>query len=155
MHPPWSLPSATSSLVSWSILLVHPSALECLSVPLTQTKANTTGIYPGASPILLAHCTPMCQMWATPRLHPPPRGFLFHLIWGCVLHPLKSVSFSGASSCVSHQDLSRFCCPDEGGNSQAHSDLWVLPPGVLPALSFSPHGNSGWEGVPPKSPGPE
>ena len=49
-------------------------------------------------PVLLAHCTPMCQMWVTPRLHPPPLGFLFHLIWfsGCVLHRLMSVSFPGA-----------------------------------------------------------
>ena len=156
MHPPWSLPSATSSLIFWPFLLVHPSALECLSVPLTQTKANTTGIYPGA-PLLSSLLTaPPCVKCGQPQdFTPPSLGFLFHLIWfwGCVLHPLKSVSFPEAPSCVSHQGLSRFCCPDEGGNSQAHGDLWVLPPGDPPSLSLSPHGN--WAGAgPPKSLGP-
>lgn len=35
-------------------------------------------------PVLLAHCTPMCQMWAAPRLHPPiPRVPLpSHLVLG-------------------------------------------------------------------------
>lgn len=52
-----------------------------------------------------------------PKTSPrPPRGSSFHLIWGSVLHPSSLSPFSGASS--SHQDLSRFCCPDEGGNSR-------------------------------------
>ena len=85
--------------ICWSFLLVHPSALECLLVPLTQTKANTTGIYPGA-PLLSSLLTaPPCVKCGQPQdFTPPSLGFLFHLIWfwGCVLHPLKSVSFPGA-----------------------------------------------------------
>lgn len=100
-------------------------------------------------PVLLAHCTPMCQMWVTPRLHPPtPRvPPSSHLVLGVCSPSPHARLLPWGPPLVSHTRIpvdfvAQMKEETAGPTVICGSCLLGTPP--PPALSFSPHGN--WRG---------
>lgn len=99
-------------------------------------------------PVLLAHCTPMCQMWVTPRLHPPtPRvPPSSHLVLGVCSPSPRARLLPWGPPLVSHTRIpvdfvAQMREETAGPTVICGSCLLGTPP---PARSFSPHGN--WRG---------
>ena len=138
------------------LLVLPPGSSRSSGMPFSASHPNQgkhdKNLPWSSPPVRLAHCIPLCQMWVTPRLHPPTPWVPLssHLVFG-VCSPSPHVRLlPWGPPLVSHTrtpaDFVAQMREETAGPTVICGSC--LLGNCPPALSFSPHGNWGG-GVPP------